>query len=72
MDPIVKEFMQRIMWSLFAALTWLMINAIAGLRFELAILDGTHQTGTAIFYVWLTSSVFFLFRLFKKLWKDHL
>jgi len=54
MDPIVKEFMQRIMWSLFAALTWLMINAIAGLRFELAI------------------SVFFLFRLFKKLWKEHL
>ena len=64
--------MQRIMWSLFAALTWLMINAIAGLRFELAIIDGTHQTGTTIFYAWLAISVFFLFRLFKKLWKDHL
>lgn len=72
MDPVVKEFMQRIMWSLFAALTWLMINAVAGLRFELAIFDGTHTTGTAIFYTWLAVSAFFLFKLFKKLWKNHL
>jgi len=72
MDPVVKEFMQRIMWSLFAALTWLMINAVAGLRYELALIDGTHTTGTAIFYIWLATSMFFMFRLFKKLWKNHL
>ncbi|MEY2811025.1 MAG: hypothetical protein RI991_20, partial [Bacteroidota bacterium] len=52
MDPVVREFMQRIMWSLFAALTWLMINAVAGLRYELALIDGTHTTGTALFYIW--------------------
>jgi hypothetical protein len=49
-----------------------MINAVAGLRFELAIIDGTHKTGTTIFYIWLAVSSFFLFKLFKKLWKNHL
>jgi hypothetical protein len=72
MDPVVKEFMQRIMWTLFSALTWLMINAVAGLRFELALIDGNHKTGTTVFYIWLAISSFFLFKLFKKLWKDHL
>jgi hypothetical protein len=72
MDPVVREFMQRIMTSLFTALFWLMINAVAGLRFELAIIDGTHKTGTTLFYIWLAGSSFFLFRLFKKLWKNHL
>ncbi|MEY4728731.1 MAG: hypothetical protein RLZZ390_1255 [Bacteroidota bacterium] len=56
MDPVVREFMQRIMWSLFAALTWLMINAVAGLRYELALIDGTHTTGTALFYIWFSCS----------------
>jgi hypothetical protein len=72
MDPVVREFMQRIMWSLSAALFWLMINAVAGLKFELAIFDGNHKIGTTIFYTWLTISSFFLYRLFKKLWKNHL
>jgi hypothetical protein len=72
MDPVVRQFMQRIMWSLSAALFWLMINAVAGLKFELAIFDGNHKIGTALFYIWLTISSFFLYRLFKKLWKNHL
>jgi len=36
MDPVVSAFMQRIVWSLTSALVWLMINAVAGLKFELA------------------------------------
>jgi hypothetical protein len=72
MDPVVREFMQRIMWSLSAALFWLMINAVAGLKFELAIFDGNHQMGTTLFYTWFTISSYFLYRLFKKLWKNHL
>ncbi|MFN5480172.1 MAG: hypothetical protein ACK43J_08695 [Chitinophagaceae bacterium] len=64
--------MQRIVWSLTAALVWLMINAVAGLRFELALIDGTHTTGTIIFYCWLVGSFLLLMKLFKKLWSQHL
>jgi len=64
--------MQRIIWSLTAALVWLMINAVAGLRFELALIDGTHTTGTILFYCWLAGSFVALMKLFKKLWREHL
>jgi len=72
MDPVVREFMQRIVWSLSTALLWLMINAVAGLKFELAFFDATHPTGNILFYCWFVGSIFLLFRLFKRWWKEHL
>jgi len=72
MDPVVSAFMQRIVWSLTSALVWLMVNAVAGLKFELALLDGTHRTGTILFYCWFFGSLFGLRKLFKRWWKQHL
>ncbi len=72
MDPVVSAFMQRIVWSLTSALVWLMINAVVGLKFELALLDGTHQVGTILFYAWFFGSLFGLMKLFKRWWKQHL
>jgi len=60
MDPVVSAFMQRIVWSLTSALVWLMINAVAGLKFELAFFDGNHKAGTILFYCWLVVSIFIL------------
>jgi len=51
---------------------WLLINTLAGLKFELAILDGNHIIGTIIFYCWLVLSFVLLIKLFKKLWSQHL
>lgn len=72
MDPQVSEFMQRIVRSLFSVLVWLMINAIAGLKYELALFDTSHLTGTIIFYTWLAGSFIGLLMLFRKWWKSHL
>lgn len=72
MEPEVREFLQRIVWTLSIALLWLMINTIAGLRFELAIFDGTHQIATIFFYVWLLLSILLMLKLFRKWWKAHL
>lgn len=72
MDPVVSAFMQRIVWSLTSALVWLMINAVAGLKFELAFFDGNHSVGTILYYCWLVGSIFLLFKLFKRWWKEHL
>jgi ABC-type long-subunit fatty acid transport system fused permease/ATPase subunit len=72
MDPVVSAFMQRIVWSLTSALVWLMINAVVGLKFELALLDGTHRIGTILFYCWFFGSLFALMKLFKRWWKQHL
>lgn len=72
MDPEVSAFMQRIVRSLTSVLIWLMINAVAGLKYELALFDQSHITGTVIFYLWLLVSFIILLRLFKKWWKAHL
>jgi hypothetical protein len=72
MEPEVKEFLQRIVWSLSATLVWLLINTIAGLRFQLAVFDQSHQLGTIIFYCWFFASFFLLFKIFKRLWNKHL
>jgi hypothetical protein len=72
MEPEVREFLQRIVWTLSVALLWLMINTIAGLRFELAIIDGKHTIATVFFYTWLLASLFLMLRLFRKWWKAHL
>lgn len=72
MDPEVSAFMQRIVHSLTSVLVWLMINAVAGLKYELALFDQSHITGTVLFYIWLVSSFIVLLVLFKKWWKAHL
>jgi hypothetical protein len=72
MDPQVREFMQRIVWSLSSALLWLMINAVAGLKYELALFDAAHTWGTIFFYCWLVSSFVALLFLFRRWWKSHL
>jgi hypothetical protein len=72
MEPEVRAFLQRIVWSLSATLVWLLINTIAGLRFQLAVFDQTHQLGTIIFYFWFLGSFVLLFKIFKNLWRNHL
>jgi hypothetical protein len=51
---------------------WLLINTLVGLKFEMAIIDGTHRIGTVIFYCWLVLSFVLLWRLFKRWWSQHL
>lgn len=72
MDPVVSAFMQRIVWSLSSALVWLMSNAVAGLKFELAFFEASHPTGTIIFYCWFLGSFIGMIKLFKRWWKNHL
>ena len=72
MEPEVRDFLQKIVWSLSATLLWLLTNTLAGLKFEFAIFDKVHIIGTIIFYSWFFISFFILYRLLKSLWKNHL
>jgi hypothetical protein len=71
MEPEVTAFLQRILRTLSFALLWLLINTIAGLKFQLAIVDGTHTLGTILFYCWFFLSLYGLLRLYKFWWKKH-
>jgi hypothetical protein len=72
LEPEVRNFLQRIVWTLSASLTWLLINTLVGLKFEWAIFDESRRMGNIIFYCWLVLSFVMLMKLFKKLWSQHL
>ena len=72
MEPEVREFLQKIVWSLSATLLWLLTNTLAGLKFEYAIFNNAHVTGNIIFYCWFFLSFYALYRLLKTLWNNHL
>jgi hypothetical protein len=72
MEPEVRQFLQRIVWTLSTAMSWLLINTIAGLKFELAIFDSNHILGTILFYSWFLGSLLIMLKLFRGWWKAHL
>lgn len=72
MEPEVREFLQRIVWTLSTAMLWLLINTVAGLKFELAIFDSQHTLATIIFYAWFIGSFIVMLKLFRGWWKAHL
>ncbi|MFM8587207.1 MAG: hypothetical protein ACKOBX_02540 [Bacteroidota bacterium] len=72
MEPEIRKFLQRIVWTLSASMLWLLINTLVGLKFEWAIPDKSRLMGNIIFYCWLVLSFVMLMKLFKKLWSQHL
>ncbi len=71
-DEQTKNYLRRIILSIFITALWLMINAIAGLYFKLAIVEDSFSIGNIFFYLWFALSFIFYLRYMRKLWKGHL
>ncbi len=72
MEPEVKQFMQKIIWTLSAGLLWLLFNVLAGLKWELAFWNSAQPWKTILFYSWFIVSIVLLLRLYHRWWKDHI
>jgi hypothetical protein len=70
MEPGVREFLRRIMLSIFLGFSWMMINIIAGIKYNLAFLEGPVKIGNILFYIWFITSLVLLFLLFRKVWRE--
>jgi Zn-dependent protease with chaperone function len=70
MEPEVRDFLQKIVWSLSAIMIWMLINILFGIKWEYAFFEKGHILGAVIFYVWIIISSFFLFRLYQKFWSQ--
>jgi hypothetical protein len=71
MEPDVALFLKKIVWSLSAALVWMLVNTLFGIRFRYLLFEEGHSLGSAIFYGWLVVSVFLMLKLYRKWWKDQ-
>lgn len=72
MEPEVKQFLRRIVWTISAALIWMMVNVLTGLKWGYAFFENGHILGSIFFYLWFAASLSFLLWLYHKWWKEHL
>lgn len=70
MEPEVRAFLQKIVWSISAIMVWMMINILFGIKWGYAFFDKGHTLGAIIFYAWILISIFFLVRTYKRFWGE--
>jgi hypothetical protein len=68
-EPEVKDFLKRIIWSLFLGLSWLMLTMTLGIYFGLLFPGERLGIGNLLFYVFAGVSLFFVIRLLIRTWK---
>jgi len=72
MEPEVKKFLQKIVWTLSAALLWMLINTLVGIKWGYAFFEGHYRVGSYVFYAWFVLSLVGLLWIYHRLWKEHL
>lgn len=70
MEPEVKRFLKRIVWSLAAGLLWLLINLSIGIYAGLMVPEKKVGLGNIIFYVWAVASLALLLYLYYRIWRE--
>ncbi|PWT74872.1 MAG: hypothetical protein C5B59_10140 [Bacteroidetes bacterium] len=69
MEPEVKDFLKRIVWSVFFGLLWLMLNMTLGIYFDLLFIHDKIDMGNIFFYVFVILSLSGLIWYYAKTWK---
>ena len=68
-EPEVKSFLSKIVTSLSIGLLWMLINSTIGIYFNFAFFENKPTIGNYIFYVWFLVSLYFLIKLYRRIWK---
>ena len=68
-EPEVKNFLSKIVTSLSIGLLWMLINSTIGIYFNFAFFENKPTIGNYIFYVWFLVSLYFLIKLYRRIWK---
>ncbi|HET9056430.1 MAG TPA: hypothetical protein VFN30_06230 [Chitinophagaceae bacterium] len=70
MEPEVKRFLQKIVWTIFAVLFWMMINIFIGVYKELGFPDKKVSGWNLGFYLFALITFVFLIRYLMRLWRE--
>ena len=71
MEPEVKRFLQKVVWTLSGALLWLTVNIFLGVYKEMAFPEGKLTLWNIFFYVFALITLAFLILYFYRLWKNE-
>jgi hypothetical protein len=68
MDPQLRVYFIRIVNTLSLVVLWFIINATAGIKYELAYVEDAFTIPNILFYCWLVISLIFLLWRLYKIW----
>ena len=71
MEPETLAFLKRVGYSIFVALLWLAINAVAAIKGDNAFIGERITLANVLFYTWFIISVIILIRVYRKMWVNH-
>lgn len=71
MEPEVRRFLQKVVWTLSGALLWLTINMFIGIYKELAFPVGKPTLWNILFYVFALVTLVLLILYYFRLWKNE-
>lgn len=69
MEPEVREFLRRIVMSIFIGFGWMAINTFIGIKYNYAFFEEHISLSNILFYAWFLASGialgFYLWRLWR-------
>ena len=68
-EPDTKDFLKKIIQSVFVGLSWMFVNMTAGIYFGLLFVYDSISIGNIIFYIFFVVSLAFLVWFYYKTWK---
>lgn len=68
MDPELRAYLLRILYSLTAGIVWLLFNMTGGIYLGWLFFEGNMKTGNIIFYSLMVSTFSLLVWYYVKLW----
>jgi hypothetical protein len=69
MEDDVKDFLQRIVWTISSGFLWLTVTLGIGAYNDLMVPNPTISIGNIIFYIWSACSLGALLYLYYRIWK---
>jgi len=70
MDPEVKKYFIKILYSLSFGLLWMALNTTAGIYWEMAIISNCLSIPNVLFFVWLLLSLALLLYYYYRTWRS--
>jgi len=69
MEPEVKDFLKRIVWSFFVGLSWMMLNMTLGIYFDLLFIRDNISLSNILYYIFFIGSLALLIWFYYRTWK---
>ncbi|MEO7209868.1 MAG: hypothetical protein ABIY35_02895 [Chitinophagaceae bacterium] len=72
MEPEMREFFLRIVYTMCIVIVWMLLNASIGIMLQWGFIYDRITLGNIIFYIWLIATLLFSIWKIRNIWKEPL